>query len=241
MDPAGPMQGACVLPDVFCWTRFGTEAGQAVEAILARKEEERHANGGVFLWGIGNAVGPSLRRLLELVRSPEVLFSPIHSSPRREDVDPSCVAAWTEAEALDGSRYCLPASSLVTSAWKPGREAHYALVCRSEDDLREMRPAGSVNFAELKNLVSGQNLGSSQTTAVVRRDTASNGSPNRSYMIAIRAQLVFPYFLRLTGPVPLGGDQNATDWQSVVAAIWAHRKFGEHPGAQRLPLVDQGS
>ena len=48
------------LPTIFCWTRFGGEAGEPIEQILFRKEQERLANGGVFLWGIGNAVGPSI-------------------------------------------------------------------------------------------------------------------------------------------------------------------------------------
>jgi hypothetical protein len=44
------------LPEAFVWTRFGTEAGQTIDRILARKEAERIANGGLFLWGIGNSV-----------------------------------------------------------------------------------------------------------------------------------------------------------------------------------------
>src|ERR1700728_56037 len=35
------------IPDRFCWTRFGTEAGESIEHILNRKEEERLANGGI--------------------------------------------------------------------------------------------------------------------------------------------------------------------------------------------------
>ena len=31
------------LPDVFCWTKMGTEAGQSLENIIARKEAERDA------------------------------------------------------------------------------------------------------------------------------------------------------------------------------------------------------
>jgi hypothetical protein len=70
-----------LLPDCFCWTRFGTEAGQAIVHILQRKEQERSANDGLFIWGIGNAIGPSIRELVRRTNRPEVLFSPIKSSP----------------------------------------------------------------------------------------------------------------------------------------------------------------
>ncbi len=83
------------LPEVFCWTRFGTEAGQPIDEILDRKEQERAANSGMFFWGIGNSIGPSLRELLRCTPSPEVLFSPTRSTPRREDVAPPAVVAWT--------------------------------------------------------------------------------------------------------------------------------------------------
>src|SRR5689334_16901759 len=41
------MQESTPLPLLFCWTRFGTEAGEPIEAILERKEREREATGGV--------------------------------------------------------------------------------------------------------------------------------------------------------------------------------------------------
>src|SRR4051812_30446023 len=93
------------LPDCFCWTRFGTEAGQAIGHILQRKERERAANGGLFIWGIGNAVGPSIRELLRRTTRPEVLFSPIRCSPKAQDAEPPAVAAWTLGETLDGDIY----------------------------------------------------------------------------------------------------------------------------------------
>ena len=51
------------LPRFFCWTRFGTEAGQPIEQILERKEQERIVNNGLFLWGIGNSLTPSMIEL----------------------------------------------------------------------------------------------------------------------------------------------------------------------------------
>ena len=90
------------LPKHFCWTRFGTEAGETIDRILERKESERQRNGGIFLWGIGNAIGPSMRELLRVERTPEVIFSPIRSNPKREDAQPSTVIAWRAGRDLDG-------------------------------------------------------------------------------------------------------------------------------------------
>src|SRR5687768_6644325 len=103
------------LPDCFCWTRFGTEAAQSIDQILARKEQERVANNGVFFWGIGNAVGPSMKELIRCTPRPEVLFSPIKSRPRAKDVAPPAVVAWVTGHTLAGEFFRLTAPSLVTS------------------------------------------------------------------------------------------------------------------------------
>src|SRR2546430_8082027 len=103
------------LPRQFCWTRIGSEAGQPLESIFRRKDEERLANNGLFLWGIGNAVGPSIAELVRRTPEPEVLFSPIRSSPRSTDVSPESVVVWTRASCMDGTTFQLPRFTLVTS------------------------------------------------------------------------------------------------------------------------------
>jgi hypothetical protein len=85
------------LPDIFCWTRFGTEAGEDMPRILQRKEVERLAHHGLFYWGIGNSVGRAIRELANLTRDPEVLFSPIIGRPRPVDVAPGQVVRWISA------------------------------------------------------------------------------------------------------------------------------------------------
>jgi len=97
-----------MIPRYFCWTRFGTEAGQEFSRIIERKEEERQVGNGMFLWGIGNAVGPSILALLRVSGYPEVLFSPIKSAPKSFDVNPSAVAAWTDAFSLNGEPFSPP-------------------------------------------------------------------------------------------------------------------------------------
>lgn len=199
------------LPDYFCWTRFGTEAGQAVTHILHRKEQERAANGGLFIWGIGNAIGPSIRELVRRTTRPEVLFSPIKSSPKPQDVEPAAVAAWIFGETLDGDIYRLPEHSLVTSRYDPvaPSDLHYALVCFSCQPLITEGPVAKVPFAALKNLRTGRPIGASQVTAVVFRAAADDPNGGHAYDVAIRAELVYPYFVKLRRPVRLPQPANA--------------------------------
>ncbi len=195
------------VPRCFVWTKFGTEAGQSISDILRRKEAERSANGGVFYWGIGNAVGPSILELLRQADEPEVLFSPIKSTPRRDDVEPESVVAWTAAAGLDGEPYRLPLWSLITSRFNIGRPRHYALVCRRDSSLVDgfdtAEPtAEKIAIGELTNLLTGRPLGSSQVTAVVRRCARYTPS-TAEYSVNLRAKLVPPYFIQLSAPQPV--------------------------------------
>jgi hypothetical protein len=189
------------LPDVFCWTRIGTEAGQSVEQILARKEVERRANNGVFYWGIGTSIAPALRELVRNSQSPEVLFSPIKGRPRPVDVSPTRILLWTAGETLDGEPIQLPDTALVTSRGGEASEVgnHYALVCSAGRPLG-LVDSGRLEFGSLRNLLSGNPVGASQVTAVVRRLNAAGPG---DYLVAMRARLVAPYFLRLRRPVEI--------------------------------------
>jgi hypothetical protein len=191
------------LPDCFCWTRFGTEGGEEATHILNRKEQERVANGGVFLWGIGNAIGPSIQELVRRTRHPEVLFSPIKSSPKPQDVQPPAVAVWVQGETMDGHIYHLPQHSLVTSRYDPStpRSSRYALVCFSVQPLITEAPLAKLALGTLRNLRSGRPIGSSQVTAVVLRQRVDNQNDTQTYDVVIRAKLVYPYFVRLRRPV----------------------------------------
>jgi hypothetical protein len=228
------------LPPYFCWTRFGTEAGQLIEHILKRKEEERVANEGVFFWGIGNAIGPSIRELLRRVSTPEVLFSPIKSAPRPVDAAPAAVAVWTSAETLTGEVFTLPQRALVTSRHDPHglRESRYALVCFSLDPLNVSRCDEKIALANFRNLITGRPIGSSQVTAVVQ--SAGNIKDKAfKYDIAMRVRLVPPYFLRLRDPLVLSKEDQASDWGKTVRLVWERRISGlsrEAPPKAR-PLV----
>lgn len=192
-----------MLPKHFCWTRFGTEAGEKIDSILARKEQERLATGGLFLWGIGNSVGPAIRDLIRLEDQPMVLFSPMRSRPKAIDVEPSGLTVWTEALDLDGRGWPIPQGVKVTSrrGSETGRtkRSHYALVCRSSSPLSAIDLA-SLRYEELVNLQSKNKLGASQVTAVVEQ-LAQGMADCTLYPVAFMAELVFPYFVKLGVPL----------------------------------------
>ena len=197
-----PPRVSAILPAAFCWTRFGPEAGEGIEEIIERKERERCANDGIFFWGIGNSVAPAMRELIAQVDAPEVLFSPIKSRPRRVDVAPESVVRWRAGETLSGRRFRLPRGARITSRWRGSSTLHYALVCRAESQLRFCE-LGWLSPGSLRNLLRGTSIGASQVTAVVRREDAEDSENGARYAVALRAQLVEPYFIRLHEPALL--------------------------------------
>ncbi len=187
------------IPEVFCWTKYGNESGEHADAILARKEAERQANQGLFLWGIGNAIGPSVGSLLELTCQPRVVFTPMLSRASAKDVAPAQVAIWLGGLGLDGAPYEVPVHSRVTSRYNPTTRSHYALVCTRDVPL-QIGGANSPAFAacHVQNLRSGSKVGASQVTSVVRRIACALGSLPSSYRVAFTADLAPPYLVRLT-------------------------------------------
>lgn len=193
-----------LLPKLFCWTRFGTEAGERIDHILKRKEYERKANGGIFLWGIGNAIGPSILALITRQIEPQVVFSPIRSKARPVDTNPELVVAWQRGWGIDGSRFEIPKHSLVTSRFNPGgrKRAHYALVCSSTQPILPLRSDEKVVFNQLRNLRTGKPVGASQVTAVVEQVKETTQS-SLVYDAALRAALVYPYLVELREAMPV--------------------------------------
>lgn len=191
---------------MFCWTKFGTEAGEPSESIIRRKEEERVRNLGTFLWGIGNSIAPSLAELVRSCAEPEVLFTPMLSAAASRDVAPDAVVAWTEAVGMDGAAYRIPDHSVVTSRFtaRPGRARHFALVCGSAAKLSLSYEGTQFSAGEVNNLRTGSVVGSSQVTSVVRR-SAVDGGLRPAYRVAFRARLIYPYLVTLTSPVAACG------------------------------------
>jgi len=183
-----------MLPECFVWTKYGTEAGEDIDSILRRKEEERKASGGIFLWGIGNNISSSVE-MLRQEASISVIFSPMLSKPKTIDCSPNIIVQWKRAYGLDNKEWVMPNFSLVTSRYK---DRHYALVCRKSEPIKIDLDPTRFSVGTLQNLKSGRKIGYSQVTSVVRRIAyADNG---REYLATLQAELVYPFVLVLKNP-----------------------------------------
>lgn len=191
------------LPSVFCWSKIGTESGVDIERILRRKEHERRAGAGLFLWGIGNSVAAAARILSDHGPLP-VIFTHIRGKAAKIDRLPSGVLAWLDY--VDGEfKRPLPRGAFVTTrdqtlSGKP-KTRHYALFCRTS------RPLAFEHFAtfdasDVRNLLSGAPVGGSQNTSVVEYAPTATSMPHH-YEVCLRAYLETPYCALLASPVAL--------------------------------------
>lgn len=195
------------IPEVFCWTKMGTEAGQPLAAILRRKELERSAGGGTFAWGIGNSLGGAadLAKQMSASGDVDVLFTPMRSAAKAADVAPSRLFLWIYYQDRSGRVATLPEHMLVTSRGGAEKRTHYALLCRSEAPLEEGRDRGVFDSCGVRNLASMSPVGASQVTSVVRY--CGRAVPGeRPYRVSFRAKLHAEGFVKLVEPVDLNGD-----------------------------------
>lgn len=148
------------------------------------------------------------------------MLTPPVVGPRLLDVAPAAfdTLSVASAETIDGRRYQLPSGSVVTSrldALNP-KECHYALVCHSAEPLEPDNSRHRIDFTQVANLTTGNPLGASQVTAVVGL-RAYDGSRGNEYVVAWRARLVAPHFIRLRVPV-------ASDLSSMLDTCGSDRK-----------------
>ena len=193
--------------EIVCWSRMQTEAGQGLKAIFARKEAERAAGGGIFLWGVGNAPGATTGRLVRAGVNPPVVFSVMKSRPKPADVGPASVIAWRSYVTVDGREISLPAHALVTSRGLIGTalpSRHYALFCHSHAPLA-LGDFGGFDPGGFRNLGgTGAPVGASQVTALLRRSGPVTGE---SYRVNLAATLIGDLWVRLGDPVVLSSDK----------------------------------
>lgn len=197
------MQTLHSLPPAFCWSKMGTEAGEELERIIARKEFERRANEGVFLWGVGNSVMPAIREVLGHGEPLRILFSKMKSPAKVGDVRPGAVVLWLAGESPDGNTVSLPRYSFVTSrgstAASASKRSHYAMFCFSQSALAIDQPVATLCNDEIANYRTGRPLGASQVTAVVRHSTPCTAcEDSRRYQVNFVADLHGPGQIRLT-------------------------------------------
>ena len=193
------------LTRVLCWTRMQAESGQEISSIIARKELERRVGGGLFFWGIGNAPSRSIGSLVSSGNNTDVVFSLMKGRPKVRDVSPSGVLVWRTYFDAHGAEHPVPSHALVTSRMESGSEMkknHYALICRSKEELR-LDDYGPFDPSAYRNVGdTGGRVSHSQVTAlVVRTHTESNES---DYRINLRARLAGSYWVKLGRPCALG-------------------------------------
>ncbi len=242
------------VPGLFCWTKMGVEAGQDLGTILRRKELERQVGDGVFVWGIGNSVGPTIREVIPGNRNVPILFSPIQSKPRAVDSKPSVLILWLSYIDDRGVRHELPHHALVTSRgddqFAGMQKRHYALLCHSNRSLLD-NDTHEVDFNELCNASTNKGLGFSQVTALVRRIPKLGVLPKgtgKKYPVPFQAELFSPYCVRLADGVVMPAnladeiagiarDASATEWSNFVHDL---RLSALRQSGRSMPLFSMG-
>jgi hypothetical protein len=187
-------------PEEFvCWSRMQAEAGQQLEAIIARKERERRTGGGMFCWGVGNAPAKVVSTLARLGYPVMAVFSIMKGKPKPMDVTPASIVAWRKYLDANGVERALPPHVLVTSRGPKGK--HFALMCWSDTPLTIERGIPFDPKAYRNAGGTGAPVAPSQVTALLKK-TASP-STEASYEANIRARLTESYWVRLTDPIEL--------------------------------------
>ena len=185
-----------------CWSRMQSEAGQGLEAIVARKELERRAGSGIFMWGVGNAPAVAIPALSRLGIKIPVVFSIMRSRPKIVDAAPSRIVSWQRYYDASGVIRDLPENVIITSRGDSARRSklsHYALMCSSALPLR-LEYGTSFDVAAYRNVGGvGAPVGASQVTALLSR--RSEPSQTSKYEVNLQAWLTESYWVRLLNPI----------------------------------------
>ena len=230
--------------EILCWSRMQTEAGQPLHAIVARKEKERAAGGGLFLWGVGNAPAVATSALARLSRPIPVVFSIMKTKAKAIDVAPARTVIWRRYIDSSGVERPLPLTALVTSRGDSptrAKKAHYALMCCSNEPLALEYGTPFDHRAYRNAGAAGAPVGASQVTALLKRSRPT--SENADYEVNLRAWLSESYWVRLTDPLELNARKilqlsstegiAPSDWPDFVAEL---RRGERVPAVQDLLL-----
>jgi hypothetical protein len=214
-----------------CWSRMQAEAGEKLEMIVRRKELERQGNGGIFLWGVGNAPARLVKTLALGHRPVRAIFSIMKSKPKPIDENASDLLLWRAYVDAEGVERALPPSSIVTSRAISGTRpklVHYALMCRSTTRLSIERGGPRFDPAAFRNAGDrGGPVGASQVTALLRQ--ISGQRQEADYEVNMAADLFGSYWVRLCDPVMVNksvlptiddsGSMTAEDWTRLAKKL----------------------
>ena len=207
----------------FVWTKMQSEGGQSLSAILALKEAERLAGGGIFWWGVGNSLGTAVKEAAKSARGTlPILFSMMRATPQRKDVNPGQVHLWTTWADATGAVHNVPAHVLEWSRGADNKKTHYALVCRAPTPL-VIGDHGPFDPSRCRTHL-GNPPGASQVTALLQGDLGEDHSPG-TYHFGFRATLIEPWTVQLVNPRSLSSAERGLfaswkrgdNWRGFVA------------------------
>lgn len=198
------------------------QAGQDLRTIVARKEIERRAGEGLFLWGIGNAPARQIGYLARMAMHVDVVFSVMKTKPKLADRYPRELWVWRGYVDIYGNTQPLPRHVLVMSGNRgkvsPHR-VHYALVCEKDGPLtlKCIRPFDLTAYRNVGG--TGAPVAASQVTALLRR--VAGEKLDGSYNIDMRARLAENYWVKLADPRRLDDRQQqlADRWMGMVTTF----------------------
>ncbi|MER9392394.1 MULTISPECIES: hypothetical protein [unclassified Mesorhizobium] len=226
------------VDEFICWSRMQAEAGQPLEAIVERKEQERRAGNGTFFWGVGNPPAVIASALARSGMPVRAIFSIMKSRPKAVDVAPERTVVWRRYIDAYGAERTLPPNALVTSRADSAsgpKKSHYALMCYSPEPLVLRRGIESFDPAAFRNASGkGAPVGNSQVTALLRRVDRLHGGSD--YEVNLSAWLTGAYWVRLTDAVLLTAanrklieratKSSEADWVDLSKAVREGPSFG---------------
>ena len=192
------------VSEYVCWSRMQAEAGETLTTILERKEPERLAGKGFFLWGVGNAPAAAIRPLVRLRQQVSVVFSIMKTKAKVVDSSPERIVVWRRYFNAHGVEQPLPEHALVTSrgdSMNGAKKVHYALMCRTDAPLRLEHGYGFDHRAYSNASRAGAPVGTSQVTALLK--LTGRPSDKAEYEVNLRAWLTESYWVRLSDPLEL--------------------------------------
>jgi hypothetical protein len=169
---------------------MGEDGNQPLPEILLRKEAER-ITGGDFWWGLGTPLGD--RVASAATTNGEVLPALFSAARKPAQSSNQVVRIWNGWCSIPtGQSGTIPKHVLVTggSLDRP----HYALVCRSNAPVVQGNH-GTFDPAQCRTVAKGRPPGWSQRAALLTGQTKHSTG---RYRITFRAELVAPWFVRLT-------------------------------------------
>lgn len=227
------------VDEFICWSRMQAEAGQPLEAIVERKEQERRAGRGTFFWGVGNPPALIANALARAGMPVRAIFSIMKSRPKAVDVAPERTLVWRRYIDAYGAERTLPPNALVTSRADSAsgpKKSHYALMCYSPEPLVLSKGIEPFDPAAYRNASGkGSPVGYSQVTALLRRVDCPQGGSD--YEVNLSAWLTGAYWVRLTDAVLLtaanskliarASRMDEAEWTDLSKAVREGPRFGQ--------------